>query len=107
MNNSQALTALSSIANDTRLRMFRLLVSAGPEGMTAGGVATAVGATPSRASFHLANLAEAGLITSERRARQIVYAVNFAEMGALMHYLLQDCCQGNETVRVCCTTGCC
>lgn len=107
MNEQKALAALSSMSNETRLRMFRLLARSGAEGMTAGQVADAVGATPSRASFHLASLTEAGLVTSQRQARQIHYAINFQEMGALMQYLLQDCCQGNAVVRACCTDSCC
>ncbi|MGH1354988.1 MAG: ArsR/SmtB family transcription factor [Thalassovita sp.] len=107
MNEATALTALSSISNETRLRMFRLLAQAGAQGMTAGDVASAVGATPSRASFHLAALAEAGLATSQRNARQVLYTIDFQAMGALMRYLLQDCCQGNAVVQAYCTDSCC
>lgn len=102
MNEENALTALASISNQTRLRMLKALVSAGTEGMTAGDVAATVGASPSRASFHLSQLADAELVNSTRRARQIIYAVNLDGLGALVRYLIEDCCQNDATVRSCC-----
>ncbi len=105
MNETDALAALSSISSATRLRILRKLVTAGSEGMTAGEIAEFAGATPSRASFHLSNLAEAGLITSNRQSRQITYRADFSAMGALIRYLLEDCCNNNETVRACCQPG--
>jgi len=105
MNETNALAAFASISSATRLRMVKCLVEAGPEGLSAGEIAEAVGATPSRTSFHLANLAEAGLVTSARHSRQILYRVDFAAIGALVRYLLQDCCNNNEIVRACCMPG--
>lgn len=105
MNEADALAAFSSISSATRLRMLKCLVEAGQAGLPAGEIAEAVGATPSRTSFHLANLAEAGLITSTRHSRQILYSVDFTAIGALVRYLLQDCCKNNETVRACCLPG--
>ncbi len=107
MTEEDALSAFSAISSATRLRILKALVAAGPEGMAAGEVAAAVGATPSRASFHLSNLAEAGLITAHRQSRQISYRVDFAAIGALVRYLLEDCCANNETVRACCHPGGC
>lgn len=102
MQEADALAALSSISSEPRLRILKRLVAAGPSGLTAGEIATEIGATPSRASFHLSNLADAGLLVSSRQSRQILYRVDFAAMGGLIRYLLEDCCNNNETVRACC-----
>lgn len=97
-----AVAALGAIANGTRLAILRALVQAGPQGLAATSIADAVGASPSRASFHLSTMAEAGLITSERQARQITYRVDFQALGGLIRYLIDDCCQGDPTLRACC-----
>ncbi len=102
MKEEDALAAFASISSATRLRILKCLVAAGPDGLTAGDIADHVGATPSRASFHLSNMADAGLIVSSRQSRQITYRVDFEAMGALVRYLMEDCCGGNETVRACC-----
>jgi DNA-binding transcriptional ArsR family regulator len=102
MTEDQVVAALDAMAHQTRLRMLRYLVRAGDKGAPAGEVAEAVGAAPSRASFHLSALSRTGLIVSERQARQIVYRVDYQAMGALMGYLLHDCCQGNAEVAACC-----
>ena len=70
--------------------------------MTAGTLADAVGASPSRASFHLSNMAKTGLILSTRQAREIRYRVNFQAIGELIRYLMEDCCGNNASVRACC-----
>ncbi|MBO6509100.1 MAG: winged helix-turn-helix transcriptional regulator [Roseibium sp.] len=105
MYESEALAAFSSISSATRLRILKGLVAAGPEGMTAGEIAERVDATPSRASFHLSNMADAGLVVATRQSRQISYRVDFNTMGALVRYLMEDCCQNNEIVRGCCVSG--
>ncbi|WFE91527.1 helix-turn-helix transcriptional regulator [Roseibium porphyridii] len=106
MDEAEALSALSAISSATRLRILKRLVAAGPDGMTAGEIAEASEGTPSRTSFHLSNMADAGLITANRRSRQICYKVDFTAMGALIRYLLEDCCNNHETVRACCTPAC-
>ncbi len=105
MDEAGALTAFASISNSIRLRMLKALVTAGENGMTAGAVAETVGASPSRASFHLSNMAEAGLISSRRHAREIHYQVNFQAIGELIRYLMEDCCGNNAVVRACCLPG--
>lgn len=105
MTEDQAIASLSAISSPTRLRMLRALVAAGGAGLAAGAIAEKVGATPSRASFHLANLADAGLVTSERVARQITYFANFEAMGALIRYLVEDCCRNDARVIGCCPPG--
>lgn len=102
MDQRAALDAFSSIANETRLRILKSLVVSGQAGLPAGDIAASVGATPSRTSFHLANMVAAGLIQSRRRSRQIVYAVDFEAIGALVRFLLEDCCRNDPTVRACC-----
>ena len=102
MKEPDALAALSALANATRLRILKTLVAAGTDGLTAGDVARHVDASPSRASFHLAALSETGLISSVRRSREITYRVDFARIGDLIRYLMQDCCANNAIVRACC-----
>lgn len=86
--------ALGALAQEHRLATFRLLVQAGAQGMASGAIAERLGVPPSSMSFHLAQLANAGLITSERRSRSIVYFADYAAMNALMGYLGENCCGG-------------
>ncbi|WP_425053211.1 ArsR/SmtB family transcription factor [Psychromarinibacter sp. S121] len=102
MEESQALKALAALSDATRLRVLRYLVSVGEDGAAAGVIGAEVGAQPSRLSFHLAGLAQAGLITSERVSRQVIYRVDFDALGGLMGYLIEDCCGGHPSVRACC-----
>lgn len=103
MNDVDALTLLGSLANPARLAAIRALVRAGPEGLPAGAIAKTISASPSQASFHLANLSDAGLVTSERRAREIRYRIAFDRIGALLDYLFHDCCAGDPALSKCCT----
>ena len=105
MNETDALAAFASISSAMRLRILKGLVEAGNDGLSAGEIAESVGATPSKTSFHLSNMSDAGLVTSKRHARQITYRIDFATVGALMRYLLEDCCNNNATVRACCLPG--
>lgn len=103
MNEEKALTAFGALSHPTRLKMLRALVEAGPDGLPAGAVADRTAASPSRASFHLTALTEAGLVTTERQARTIIYRVSFGTLGALMGFVLNDCCKGHPQVASCCT----
>lgn len=91
---AQTVKALAALAQPQRLRTFRALVVAGPDGLTPGAIATQLGVTPSALSFHLKELTNAGLIASEPRGRFLVYRANFAQMNTLIGYLTQHCCQG-------------
>ncbi len=102
MNEAQALIAFGALSNATRLKIIRLLVEAGPDGLQAGDLAKSAGASPSRASFHLAALAEAGLVTSDKQARTITYRVSFDGLGELIGFILTDCCKGHPQVQACC-----
>ncbi|MBB3860805.1 DNA-binding transcriptional ArsR family regulator [Novosphingobium hassiacum] len=86
--------ALGALAQEHRLSAYRLLVQAGTDGMPAGVLAEAVGAPASSMSFHLAQLANAGLVTSRRESRSIIYSANYGTMNALMGYLSENCCGG-------------
>ena len=103
MNEESALSVFSVLSNATRLRILKALVTAGKEGLSAGEIATAVDATPSRASFHLSAMSEAGLVRSERQSRKISYSANYERIGDLVQYLLQDCCQNDPAVLACCS----
>ena len=103
MNESQALSALAALSQETRLRILRTLIVAGRDGLPAGDIGEAVGATSSRVSFHLSTLQSAGLIQSERVSRNIIYTADFAAVGGLMAYLLTDCCQRHPDIVACCS----
>lgn len=98
MDEEQALSGFSALSQPTRLQMLRALVVAGPAGLAAGDIATNAGASSSNASFHLAHLERAGLVTSRREARSIIYTANFAGLSGLVEFLMRDCCQGHPEV---------
>lgn len=85
--------ALAALAQDTRLAIFRLLVEAGPPGMPAGGIAVRLGIAAPTLSFHLKELAHAGLVGAEPRGRFIVYRADFGAINALVGYLTENCCR--------------
>lgn len=103
MNESQAISAFAALAQETRLRILRFLVTRGEEGATAGEIGAEVGAISSRASFHLSTLAQAGIVGSEKRSRQVIYRANFENMAALVAYLVRDCCKNDARVAACCS----
>ena len=111
MDERQALDAFGALSQETRLRVVRLLVQAGPDGMAAGVIGEAVGASSSNGSFHLAHLERAGLIRSRREARSIIYSADFNGLGGLLRFLMEDCCRGNmqicapalESLQIACT----
>jgi ArsR family transcriptional regulator, arsenate/arsenite/antimonite-responsive transcriptional repressor len=94
MQSDDAVRALAALAQDHRLAAFRLLVQAGAEGLAAGVLADRLGVPPSSLSFHLAQLAGAGLIVQQRHGRSLVYSADYAAMGQLMTYLTENCCGG-------------
>ena len=91
---TDALKSLAALAQAQRLRAFRALVMAGPEGQTPGALAQTLGMSPSALSFHLKELAHAQLVSSEAQGRFLVYRANFAQMDGLLAYLTEHCCQG-------------
>ena len=103
MTEDQACAAFLALSNPTRLRIVKALVRASPAGLSAGEIATHIDASPSRASFHLSAIAETGLISVTKQARQRLYQVEFTAAGALMRYFLEECCAGAPAVAACCT----
>jgi ArsR family transcriptional regulator len=92
MDQKRAIAALGALAQETRLALFRLLVTCGPEGLPAGVIAERLGVQPSSLSFHLAQLVHAGLITQRRSSRQLIYSAEYGTMNALLAYLTENCC---------------
>ena len=95
MKPDQAVDKLAALAQVTRLRIFRLLVQAGPDGMNAGAIAEAMGIAPSSLSFHISHLSRAGLVQARQESRFIFYSADFATMDDLIAYLTDNCCQGD------------
>ncbi|MBX3568706.1 MAG: winged helix-turn-helix transcriptional regulator [Rhizobiaceae bacterium] len=99
MREKQALDAFAALSQETRLRIVRLLVTAGPEGMSAGAIGEAMdGASSSRISFHLSHLERAGLVVSRRDGRSIIYSAGLEALSDLVEFLMRDCCQGHPEV---------
>ena len=98
MEEQQALDALAALSQETRLRIVRLLVQTGPNGLAAGVIGEAVGTSSSNISFHLAHLERAGLVRSRREARSIIYSASYPTLTALVRFLMKDCCQGHPEV---------
>jgi ArsR family transcriptional regulator, arsenate/arsenite/antimonite-responsive transcriptional repressor len=94
MESSSAVIALSALAQENRLDVFRLLVQAGPGGMAAGDVAERLEIAPATLSFHLAQLRQAGLLAMRRDGRSLIYSANYDGMNALMAFLTENCCRG-------------
>jgi DNA-binding transcriptional ArsR family regulator len=94
MEKTAAVAALSALAQDNRLDVFRLLVRAGPDGMAAGEIAEALDLAPNTLTFHFDRLRMAGLVTVRREGRSMIYAAEYDRMNALLGYLTEHCCQG-------------
>ena len=89
-----AVEALSALAQESRLAVFRLLVQAGHDGLPAGHIAERLGLPAPTLSFHLAQLKHAGLVHQRRDGRSLIYAANYDGMSALMSFLTENCCGG-------------
>ena len=98
MDERQAISAFGSLAQETRLRVLRLLVQAGPEGVAAGALAEQLGVSASNISFHLSHLERAGLIQARREARSIIYSAAYPVLRDLIRFLMEDCCAGDPRV---------
>src|SRR5580700_6384587 len=105
MTADETVAALAAIAHAHRLAAYRLLVEAGPEGLSAGLVAEKLGIPPSSLTFHLQQLFRAELITQRRLSRQLIYAANFETMNTLLAYLTDNCCGASEQ-GLCATPAC-
>lgn len=104
MEHKTATRALAALGHGTRLSIYRLLVEAGRAGKLAGEIAEALALPGATLSFHLKELAAAGLVTSEQLGRTICYRANFDAMTSLVEYLTENCCAGDQS---CSTPGRC
>lgn len=105
MTADETIAALAALAHAHRLAAYRLLVEAGPDGLSAGLVAEKLRIPPSSLTFHLQQLFRAQLITQRRLSRQLIYAANFETMNSLLAYLTKNCC--GESARGVCATPVC
>ncbi|HEV2611736.1 MAG TPA: helix-turn-helix domain-containing protein [Noviherbaspirillum sp.] len=95
MENKQVISALTALAHESRLAVFRLLVQAGPEGLPATKIADQLEIPPSSLSFHLKELTHAGLVDQMKAGRSLIYSANFFTMNSLISFLTENCCGGN------------
>jgi DNA-binding transcriptional ArsR family regulator len=98
MDEHLALAAFGALSQETRLRLLRLLVTAGPEGIAAGALAEQVGVSASNVSFHLKELERAGLVAARRDSRSIVYTAEYDALAGLIRFLMEDCCSGRPEI---------
>lgn len=98
MESDPAIEALSALAHPGRLAVFRLLVQAGADGVSAGEVARALDTPANTMSTQLAILNRAGLIRSRRESRSIIYTADYSQITALLSFLMEDCCQGRPEI---------
>jgi len=94
MENKTAVTALSALAQESRLMVFRTLVQVGLDGMAAGKISETTGIPPSSLSFHLKEMSYAGLVNSRQESRYVIYSANFKVMNELLGFLTENCCAG-------------
>lgn len=98
MEEADVIVALAALAQPARLRVFRALVVVGPQGLTPGALAEALGLPASTLSFHLKELTHAGLTTQQRDGRSLIYRAAFDQMNGLMGYLMANCCAGEGCI---------
>ena len=96
METTEAVDKLAALSQETRLRIFRLLIERGPQGLHAGAIAEALTLAPATLSFHVAHLVRAGLVSARQEGRFIFYAAGFAAMDDLIAFLTDNCCQGGQ-----------
>lgn len=98
MDERQALSAFGALSQETRLRILRMLVVAGPGGMAAGMIAEEAEVSASNVSFHLKELEHAGLVTARRDSRSIIYSAEYDALTGLIRFLMEDCCSGRPEI---------
>ncbi len=107
MDATQTVAALSALAHKTRLAVFRMLVQAGPTGMTPSAIAEKLDMPLPPLSFHLKELSHAGLVAAQREGRNIHYSANFEAMNELIAYLTENCCNGEACEVTAAAATCC
>ncbi len=98
MDERQALSAFGALSQETRLRILRKLVIAGPAGLAAGAIAGEFEVSASNVSFHLKELEQAGLVSARRDSRSIIYTAAYDSLSALIRFLMEDCCSGRPEI---------
>ena len=93
MDIEQAVIAFDALSQETRLKVFRLLVQHGPQGTPAGTLSERLGIPHNTLSFHLAHMSNAGLVLSRRQGRSIIYSANFELITDLIRFIVEDCCR--------------
>jgi len=93
---TQIVDALAALAQETRLKVYRLLVEAGPDGLSAGRIGEELDLAPATLSFHLAHLSRTGLVRSRQEGRFVIYNADFQNMNQLVGYLTENCCGGRS-----------
>lgn len=96
MEEEAAVASLAALAQGMRLRIFRALIGAAPQGMTPGELSAMFDVPSSTLSFHLKELMHSGLVSQEREGRNLIYQPSIAQMNALLSYLTAHCCQGTD-----------
>jgi ArsR family transcriptional regulator, arsenate/arsenite/antimonite-responsive transcriptional repressor len=107
MDEQTVVRSLAALAQPVRLQVFRALIVAGQKGLTPGTMAEALRVPPNSLSFHLKELANAGLVTQERASRYIIYRAAFDQMNALLGYLTDNCCRGASCDAATTASSCC
>ncbi len=102
MKEDMVIRALGALAQEMRLHIVRHLISKGSEGASAGEIAKVLNAISSKTSFHLSTLENAGLISSQRQSRNIIYRANLDTLGGVISFVLNDCCAAHPDIRACC-----
>jgi len=98
MDERQALVSFGALSQETRLRLLRMLVVAGPEGLAAGVLAERAEVSASNVSFHLKEMERAGLVSTRRESRSIIYRAEFEALSGLIRFLMEDCCSGRPEI---------
>jgi DNA-binding transcriptional ArsR family regulator len=107
MDIQQAIILFDALSQETRLKAFRLLVQAGPEGLAAGVLSEELGTPHNTLSFHLNHLANAGIVSSRKQGRSVIYSADFERVRELIGFMVKDCCSaGFASIREDRKTGC-
>lgn len=106
MNEPNVVKALGALAQETRLKLFRLLVVAGQEGLTPSHMSERLEVAPAALSFHLKELNHAGLVSAQRDGRNLIYRAEFSAMDELLAFLTAECCQGEPCLTSIASTNC-
>ncbi|CAN7631440.1 metalloregulator ArsR/SmtB family transcription factor [Variovorax sp. LjRoot84] len=96
MEENDVVRSLAALAQPVRLQVFRALVVAGPGGLTPGALVESLNVAATSLSFHLKELMHSGLVSQERNGRNLIYRASFQQMNALLGYLTENCCQGEQ-----------